>query len=303
MSRSPTSPSLRSRRSKSRRAMNSPRSWTQMPKLPLQWTSLPSSPKRPPSRRRSQAPPRCPLTESQHARDPEPPAGAFDGCPTRNRVLGLIPLIRHRHAGDEEIEPRCSLSSESQLRCPAVRCRIFSTARDWPRLRFWPPSRLSLTLVGHLAATGVPLPIPGLPGEGLILPVSEAPSSSGAGAAGQASSDSDAGEGGLTIAPAIPSTFDGVPSQGGDRGGNGAGQQAGAPDTGAGPRQVGISVGSTAPGTPAPATRAGGDNPAGHGCAGHRDLGRQPGRHRGRRYGHGAGTGQQLGAQPGYFDK
>ena len=137
---------------------------------------------------------------------------------------------------------------------------------------------LSLTIVGHLAATGVPLPIPGLPGEGLILPASEAPSSSRAGAEGQSSDDSVAGEADFTIPPAIPSTSDGVAARGGDRGGQGTGQQVGAPDTGAGPRQVGISVGSTAPSAPAPATPApGATTPPATGAPGTGTSGGSPG--------------------------
>jgi len=136
---------------------------------------------------------------------------------------------------------------------------------------------LSLTLVGHLAATGVPLPLPGLPGEGLILSAPEVSSSSSTGTAGQPSSDTGADEA-LTIGPAIAATPDGAPSQDGDRGGQGTGTQAGAPDTNGGPREVGVSVGSVAPSQPTPATPApGATSPPTTGTPGTGTSGGSPG--------------------------
>lgn len=103
---------------------------------------------------------------------------------------------------------------------------------------------LSLLLVSHLAG-GVPLPVSGLPGEGLLLP---APAASGPD--GTAQADGGSSVSAPTSIPASTSTS--VPALGseGDRGGQGGGVVAGAPDANTGPREVGISIGTAAPAQP-----------------------------------------------------
>lgn len=107
---------------------------------------------------------------------------------------------------------------------------------------------LSLAIVGHLAATGVSVPLPGLDGNGLVLttPNQASDANSSTGSSGAASAAGSAAAGAAATGAGSGATGTGT------RAGKGAGTQPGAPAAnGAEPRQIGISIGSDIPAPPA----------------------------------------------------
>jgi hypothetical protein len=150
----------------------------------------------------------------------------------KGEVLGMLPIFRHPLAVSARVCSMPNLLDRARLTSVALLAAF---------------AALSLSLVGHLAVSGVSVPLPGLPGLGKVLTTPNQTSGSHAlrGPHGTTSNAAGLGTGAGTGANA--GTTNGAGRGTGHRGS----AQSGSPHSNAaGPRQVGVTIGTAASGQP-----------------------------------------------------